>query len=271
MSNFLKEVNGVPRGTAIAPGDLPTITLTSDVTGSGSGGSVATTVSKIQGTSVSGTTGSGNVVFATSPAFSAATITGFTTITDAGTIVNSTNSTKVLGFTLNGMATNTTLLLGFPQTTTQTLTFPNIASSDTLATLGLTQTFTGANTFNGSGTALTVTNTAAIGTLSLTNELTIPNGGTGGTSQATALSALGIRSGSHSISSATTSQTVTYSSTLGTTSYSLTCTLLNITDSNPQLQPITVTSFSATGFTATWNAPTLTGNYVLHYQAIINV
>lgn len=48
---------------AVAP---QTLTLTSDVTGSGSG-SIATTVSKIQGTTVSGTTGSGNVVFSTSP------------------------------------------------------------------------------------------------------------------------------------------------------------------------------------------------------------
>lgn len=44
MSNFLKEINGVPRGTVMVPGDLPTITLTSDVTGSGSAGSITTTI-----------------------------------------------------------------------------------------------------------------------------------------------------------------------------------------------------------------------------------
>lgn len=48
--------------------------LTGDVTASGPGSSAAT-VAKIQGTTVSGTTGTGNVVFATSPTFSGATIT----------------------------------------------------------------------------------------------------------------------------------------------------------------------------------------------------
>lgn len=46
-----------------------TITLTGDVTGSGSG-SFATTVAKVAGTTVSGTTGSTNVVFSTSPTLS---------------------------------------------------------------------------------------------------------------------------------------------------------------------------------------------------------
>lgn len=46
-----------------------TITLTSDVTGSGTG-SFATTVAKIQGTTVSGVTGSGNVVFSSAPTLS---------------------------------------------------------------------------------------------------------------------------------------------------------------------------------------------------------
>jgi len=45
-----------------------TITLTGDVTGTGTG-SFATTVAKIQTTTVSGTTGSGNVAFSASPTF----------------------------------------------------------------------------------------------------------------------------------------------------------------------------------------------------------
>lgn len=45
-----------------------TQTLTGDVTGSGSG-SIATTVAKIQSVTVSGTTGTGNVVFSATPTF----------------------------------------------------------------------------------------------------------------------------------------------------------------------------------------------------------
>lgn len=50
-----------------------TISLTGDVTGSGTA-SFATSVAKIQGTAVSGTTGSGNVVLSTSPTFSTSAI-----------------------------------------------------------------------------------------------------------------------------------------------------------------------------------------------------
>lgn len=45
MSNFLKQSSGIPRGAAIAAGDLPTIVLTGNVTGSASGGSIPTTIS----------------------------------------------------------------------------------------------------------------------------------------------------------------------------------------------------------------------------------
>ncbi len=84
------------------------------------------------------------------------------------------------------------------------------------------------------------------------------------------LTSLGIRTGQTSISSGATSQAVTFSSTLGTTSYAVTATMVNTTDTNVQFQPITVTAQSATGFTATWNAPTSTANYVLNWHAILN-
>lgn len=54
-----------------------TITLTGDVTGTGTG-SFAATVAKIAGTTVSGTTGSGNVVFATAPTVAGGSFTGLT-------------------------------------------------------------------------------------------------------------------------------------------------------------------------------------------------
>lgn len=52
-----------------------TTTFTGDVTGSGSG-TIALTVSEIQGTTVSGTTGSGKVVFATAPTIDLTNATG---------------------------------------------------------------------------------------------------------------------------------------------------------------------------------------------------
>jgi hypothetical protein len=114
MSTFLKLTNGKPtsatvQGTdigsgsatsiqflaadgsgsaafrSLASGDLPTITLTSDVTGSATSGSIATTVAKIQGMVVSGTTGTTNVVFSVGPTLSNPVV---------GTQAQSDNSTK---------------------------------------------------------------------------------------------------------------------------------------------------------------------------------
>src|SRR5208283_3439241 len=47
----------------------------------------------------------------------------------------------------SGATASTTLTLADTQSTNQTLTFPNIAGADTVATLGLAQTFTAANIF----------------------------------------------------------------------------------------------------------------------------
>jgi hypothetical protein len=84
------------------------------------------------------------------------------------------------------------------------------------------------------------------------------------------LTAAGIRSGSQAISSAGTSVSVTFSSGLPSTSYSVTCNMFNSTDTNPEFQPITITAQSTTGFTATWNYPVATANYSLFWQAIVN-
>ena len=73
--------------------------------------------------------------------------TGANTLTDATTIINATTASKVLAFSLSGMTAAKTLTISSSQSTTQTLTIPNITGADTLATLGLGQTFTGANVF----------------------------------------------------------------------------------------------------------------------------
>jgi hypothetical protein len=69
-----------------------------------------------------------------------------------------TDATKQWSFTLSGMTTAKTLTIASAQTTSQTLNIPNITATDTLATLGLANSFTAANTFantaNGSLTCL---------------------------------------------------------------------------------------------------------------------
>lgn len=96
-----------------------TITLTSDVTGSGTG-SFATTVSKIQGTAVSGTTGSTNVVFSNSPNLvtpniGVATATSLTTPTiyggsgDSSTLVFRSTSSATPADDFISFYTNNTL------------------------------------------------------------------------------------------------------------------------------------------------------------------
>ncbi len=66
------------------------ITLSGDVTGSGST-AITTTVAKIAGTTVSGTTGSGNVVFSTSPTLTTASLGSSTATTQSA----GDNSTKI--------------------------------------------------------------------------------------------------------------------------------------------------------------------------------
>jgi hypothetical protein len=64
------------------------------------------------------------------------------------TVVNAATSSKIVGFNLTGMAASTTLTLASAQSTSQTLNVPNVTATDTLASLGLSQTFTGTNSFN---------------------------------------------------------------------------------------------------------------------------
>lgn len=68
-------------------------------------------------------------------------------------VVRDTNvSTKQIAYTLSGAATSTTLTLADNQSTSQTLNFPNISATDSLATLGVANAFSGANTHTGAET-----------------------------------------------------------------------------------------------------------------------
>lgn len=73
------------------------------------------------------------------------------------------------------------------------------------------------------------------------------------------------RAGRTAVANGATSQAVTFSSTLGTTNYAAVCVLTNLTDANPQFQTAIPTAKTATGFTASWNAPTDSANYVLDW------
>jgi len=68
-----------------------------------------------------------------------------------------------------------------------------------------------------------------------------------------------------SIGLGVTSIAVVFPSLLPGTNYVVVPSMVNITDANPQFQDIVITNKSTSGFTASWNAPTDTANYVLGY------
>ncbi len=77
--------------------------------------------------------------------------------------VDNSDNTKKIAFNLSGASTGTTLTFSSNQTTSQTLTIPNISSGDTLMTTGSTQTITGTKTF----TSPIIMTSNSVGNLSL--------------------------------------------------------------------------------------------------------
>jgi hypothetical protein len=76
--------------------------------------------------------------------------------------------------------------------------------------------------------------------------------------------------GSVTVSSGATSATVSFPATLqtGNSTPNVVAWLIDTTDTNPQFQPTTITAYSSTGFTVTWNAPTATANYIIAYHVV---
>lgn len=63
-------------------------------------------------------------------------------------ITNTATPSKALAFSLTGNTASVTLTLAGTSSTSQTLSFPNITGADTIATLGLAQTFSALKTFS---------------------------------------------------------------------------------------------------------------------------
>lgn len=151
--------------------DLPGITagsitlgfpsLIGDVTAPSNNGPLTTTIQKIQGTTITGTTGTGFLVFNTNPTITGLTLSGNLTV---GSINGLTITTSTGTLTIaNGKTVIVNNTLTFSGTDGTTFTFPS--ATDTVVTLAATQALTN-KTING----LTVSTTT--GTFTLTNAKT---------------------------------------------------------------------------------------------------
>ena len=120
------------------------ITLSGDVTGSGTT-AITTTVAKIAGVSVGTPTGTTNVVFSNSPTLvtPALGVASATSINKVAITAPASSATLAIAGGKTLTASNSITLAGTDSTT---MTFPS--TSDTVGGLGITQTWTGQNTYN---------------------------------------------------------------------------------------------------------------------------
>ena len=253
MSSFVKPSSGALRGTAMALTDLPSI-ATATVLGNISGSSTTPSAVSL----VSAATAS-TVMFRD---------------TNANVQINNINE----GFTTTATAAGTTVLSvsstyfqQFTGTTTQTVTLPSTS------TLVVGQAFQIMNRSTGAVTVQTSTS-ASVQVMAAGTQCIFTCTSTSGNTAAawdaayssTNASGVTYRAGSQSIGSGVTTVSVTYSSAMPNTSYAITCNFVNTTDTNVQFQPIEITAFSTTGFTAKWNGATATANYSLMWHVIAN-
>ena len=168
------------------------------------------------------------------------------------------------------LTVSSTFFQQFTGSTTQTVVLPNATTLTLYQSFFITNRSSGVVTVNANGGGLI--QTMAAGSQLLVTVTSI--GSSAGTWDAaysvTTVSSVTMRAGSSAIGSAQTSLAVTFSSAMPNTSYTVVATMLNTTDTNPQFQPITITAFSTSGFTAKWNANTDSANYLLNWIATAN-
>jgi hypothetical protein len=255
---------GTTNGTWViqmpASSSTGTVTSVSVVSANGFAGTVATATTTPAITL--STTLNTPVVAANGSAFIAATTTG-----TGSTVVLSTSPTLVtpaLGTPSSVVLTNAT---GLPLTTGVTGILPVANGGTGDASFTAYAVITGGTT-----STAPLQSIASVGTAG--QVLTSNGAGAQPTFQTSAatptLTSLQVYSGKTTIGSGVTTISPTFSTAFGSTGYAITCTIMNTTDSLPQFQPITITAQSTTGFTATWNVPTATANYVLNWHAIVN-
>jgi hypothetical protein len=92
-------------------------------------------------------------------------------------IVDPTDTTKKVAFTASGNSTGVTTTIASQQTTSQTLSLPNITGADTVVTTNLAQTITGVKTMTNPTTAA---GTNAIPSMTLTGGTLLTNAVAGG-------------------------------------------------------------------------------------------
>lgn len=77
--------------------------------------------------------------------------------------------------------------------------------------------------------------------------------------------------GAVAISNGSSTVSAVYATAIPSSSYALSLTVRNVTDGSPIFLQSIITAKSTTGFTATFNAPADSANYLLEYMAVINV
>lgn len=76
-----------------------------------------------------------------------------------------------------------------------------------------------------------------------------------------------VNAGTQAISNGATSQAVTFVNAFSNTLYAVVAQLVNTTDALVQYQPLVITAKSTSGFTASWNSPTDSANYLVDFIA----
>lgn len=115
------------------------------------GGVTKTTITA--GANATVTNGNGSITIA----FTGSGGSGFPVSTATYAVQDNSDTTKQQLWNLASATTGTNLTLKGQQSTSQTLAFPNIAGADTVATLGLGNAFTAANTFGTATMPLAIT------------------------------------------------------------------------------------------------------------------